>query len=116
MLPRAYRLQKNRQFHFVYAKGRSQGTKLCSLVQVRCNPPAQLRVGFSVSKKVGKAVVRNRTKRRMREIVQAELPSLRRGRMLIFVARPGAGEASFSDLSRDMRYLLRKADMYREKA
>ncbi len=113
MLERKYRLQKNRQFRYVYARGRSQATKLLSLVQVRSGPPAQLRVGFSVSKKVGNAVTRNRVKRRMREAMRAELPLVRGGHLMIFVARPAAAEADYHALARDTQALLRRAKLYK---
>ncbi|MFR1758617.1 MAG: ribonuclease P protein component [Christensenellaceae bacterium] len=113
MLERKYRLQKNRQFRYVYARGRSQATRLLSLVQVRSGPPAQLRVGFSVSKKVGNAVTRNRVKRRMREAMRAELPLVRGGYQMIFVARPAAAEADYRALARDTQALLRRAKLYR---
>lgn len=116
MLERKYRLQKNRHFRYVYARGRSQATRLVSLVQVRSGPPASLRVGFSVSKKVGKAVVRNKVKRRMREAFHAEIPTLRTGYMLVFVARPAAAEADYHALHRDMHILLRKAGLYSSEA
>lgn len=112
MLERKFRLQKNRQFRYIYARGHSQATKLITLVQVQSGPPAQLRVGFSVSKKVGNAVVRNRTKRRMQEAFRAELPRVRKGCMLIFVARPSAAEADYASLVRDTQYLLRRAKLY----
>jgi ribonuclease P protein component len=113
MLERKYRLQKNRQFRYVYARGRSQATKLLSLVEVRSGPPAQLRVGFSVSKKVGNAVTRNKVKRRMREALRGQLPLLRGGHMLIFVARPAAAQADYGALEKDTRALLRRAKLYR---
>ena len=112
MLERKYRLRKNRHFRYAYACGRSQATRLISLVQVRSGPPAQLRVGFSVSKKIGKAVVRNKVKRRMREAFRRELPLVSRGYYLVFVARPAASEADFQTLSTDMRLLLKRAKLY----
>jgi len=66
-----------------------------------------------VSKKVGNAVTRNRVKRRMREAMRGEIPQVRGGHMLIFVARPAAAEAEYKDLVKDTRALLRRAKLYR---
>ena len=109
MLPKEYRLRKNRDFRFVYGRGASCGSPFLSLVRVRSGPPDRLRVGFSVSKKVGNAVVRNRVKRRMREAFREVLPSIAGGHKLIFVARPQAAQAEYRELLRDMKKLLKRA-------
>lgn len=65
------------------------------------------RCGFSVGKKVGKAVVRNRVKRRLREI--ARLSSIKPGWDIVLIARPGAAAASYADLDRATADLLGRA-------
>ena len=65
-------------------------------------------MGFSVSKKVGVAVVRNRTKRRLRECVRPLLERMSGG-LYVFVARPSAAEQSFAQLNRQVGQLLTRA-------
>ena len=100
------RLGPNRQFSYVYRRGKRASCKEMSLLYVRSN---QKRIGFSVSKKVGVAVVRNRTKRRLRECVRPLLPQMRSG-LYVFVARPVAAECSFQELNARVKQLLRKVD------
>lgn len=68
------------------------------------------RVGFIVSKAVGNAVVRNRTKRRLREIMRARLGELRTGDLFVIRALPHAGRADFAILSAEVDELLIKAE------
>jgi len=109
MLPKPYRLCKNREFRYVYARGSNCGSALLSLVHISSGPPGSLRVGFSVSKKVGNAVTRNLVKRRMRAAFRELMPEVRTGCRLVFVARPACADRSYADIQRDMKKLLRKA-------
>ena len=102
-MERRYRLQKNGQFQYVYRRGKSAACK--DLVMLYAKGKG-LRVGFSVSKKVGNAVVRNRTKRRLRECFRPYLGDVKNG-LYVFVARPSAAEATFQSLEKSMRYLIR---------
>jgi ribonuclease P protein component len=77
-------------------------------VSVKWLPAPELRVGIVVSKKVGKAVVRNRIKRRLREILRRlHLP----GAHLLLVATPEAREADFAALFQDLVRALRKSGL-----
>ena len=105
-MEKRYRLQKNRAFQYVYRKGHSAA---CRNLVMLVAPGRQLKVGFSVSKKVGKAVVRNKVRRRLRECFRPLLGDVKTG-LYVIVARPAAAEAAFGTLEKDVRYQLKKHD------
>lgn len=109
-MEKRYRLQKNRTFQYVYRRGKSVACK--DLVMLHAKGRG-LQVGFSVSKKVGNAVTRNLVKRRLRECFRPHLGDVKNG-LYVIVARPSAAEATFQSLQKDVRYLLRKQDAFKE--
>ena len=110
---RCYSLKRNKDFRHVYRKGQSKAARQLVLIyaktSVKPNTPP-VHVGFSVSKKVGNAVVRNRTKRRLRECFRPYLGQVKRG-LYVVVARPSAAEASYQSLCKSLSYLLKKQDV-----
>ena len=109
-MERRYRLKKNRAFQYVYRRGHSVA---CRNLVMLLAPSRELKIGFSVSKKTGNAVTRNRIKRRLRECFRPYLGDVKTG-LYVIVARPSAAEAAFDDLKRDVRYLLKKQDALRK--
>jgi ribonuclease P protein component len=103
-MERQYRLQKNKAFQYVYHRGKSVACR--DLVMLVAKSKG-MKVGFSVSKKVGNAVTRNLVKRRLRECFRPYLGGVKNG-LYVVVARPSAAEATFQSLQRDVRYLLKK--------
>ena len=103
-MQRTYSLKKNAQFKYVHRRGHSSGSHEMVLLYVRANT---LKVGFSVGKKLGCAVARNRVKRRLRAALVPLLPRMKPG-LYVFIARQPAAQAEFDKLCRSMQYLLRK--------
>jgi ribonuclease P protein component len=67
---------------------------------------ASPKVGFVVSRAVGSAVVRNRVKRRLRELMRRRLASLPGGCLLVVRAHPAAAGARQADLAADLDLVL----------
>lgn len=106
-----YRLRKRKDFAQVYRRGKSVANR--QLVLIHQNGKG-VRIGISVSKKLGKAHARNLIKRRLRECVRPLLLQLKPGRYII-VAREGAAGQSFAVLSASLRHLVGKGSYLREK-
>ncbi|MGI8824119.1 MAG: ribonuclease P protein component [Chloroflexota bacterium] len=107
MLPKRHRLTRSQDFTRARRFGRSSGSTLIALYLLPVRS-SDIRIGFSVSKKIGKATIRNRVKRRMREAVRCHLPKLKPGQDLVFIARPAAAQASYGDLAEAIAHLLRR--------
>jgi ribonuclease P protein component len=96
--PRSHRLTREVQFRTLLARGFRHTTKHL-IVHVLVNELGHSRLGLTVPRKVGKAVVRNRVRRRLREAFRRcwrhELP---RAADLVVRAQPNASEGTFDEL------------------
>jgi len=100
------RLKARKDFVSVYRKGRAWANRLLVLRALPSGLPHH-RYGFVASKRVGKAVVRNRLKRRLREGLRPL--AVQPGWDLILLARPPAAEASYHELREAIANLLSRA-------
>ena len=78
-------------------------------------PVPNVRVGFSVSKKVGNAVVRNRVKRRLKAALAPLIKEIKPGHNLIIIARAAILDEPFLSIEKTLVYLLKKADLLEKK-
>lgn len=77
-------------------------------------PTRSLKIGFSVSKKIGNSVERNLVKRRLRECVRAHIGEISPKFNLVFVARSSALSAGFAELGGEVYSLLERAGVLRK--
>ena len=106
-------LTENRVFQRLYHKGKRAVQSSVVLYYRRTNRQ-QTRLGLTVGVKIGHAVVRNRVKRRLREIYRLEEPLLKSGYDLVIVARERAAKADYPALEGEMRRLFESSGLYRD--
>ena len=97
------KLKTNAQFQFVYKRGKSAHAR--TLVLFYLPKKGEYTFGFTASKKVGNAVVRNRSKRRLRALF-AEFCSTLSDGSYVFVAKESMERTSYEVLKRDFKYIL----------
>ena len=105
-------LNRRQDFAFVLGRGASWANRLLVLKAVR-RMPGPSRYGFVVSRKVGGAVVRNRVKRRLREVMRAV--RLLPGWDIVLIARNPAAVAGYSALAGAAQAALTRAGLLTEK-
>lgn len=110
ILRREYSLRRNKEFRYVYRRGKSVSDRNLVLIYVRTKT-SHLKVGFSVSKKVGNSVQRNRIKRRMKEAFFSKLDIMSHKCLLVFVPRESARKLEYQDILVSVGSLLAKAGL-----
>ena len=104
-------IKKTKTFKTVYNCGR-QGVNTYFVVYAMANNTGVNRLGITVSKKVGKAVIRNRVRRLVKEIYRLNAHRVTNGFDIVVVARPAAGslprEGSFCRLEKALESLFNR--------
>jgi len=107
MLSKKYRLTKRGSFAYVYKNGQNGQAKSLKMLFVKSKA---LKIGFSISKKNGKACVRNLLKRRLRAAVKELMAQIKqKGKFqIVFVAKAGSESESYQKLKSDIAFLIKK--------
>lgn len=107
---REYSLRRNKEFRYVYRRGKSVSDRNLTLVYVVTKTP-HLKVGFSISKKLGNSVERNKLKRRMKEAFFSVLDDVSKNCLLVFIPREAAKGAEYRDILLSVSGLIKKAGL-----
>ena len=97
-------LKKNRDFQNVYKNGKSKANKQFVML-ILPNDTMENRIGISVSRKIGNSVIRHHIARLVRETFRLNRDRIAAGYDIVLVARQGAKEADFHQVSRSVLHL-----------
>jgi ribonuclease P protein component len=112
-LRRELRLRRRKDFDSVFHRGRAWSNNLLVLRSLASDLPDN-RFGFVTSKRLGKAVTRNRVRRRLREVIRPL--SIAKSWDIVISAKVPAATADFQELRRAVVDLLRRAALLEETA
>lgn len=111
MLSKTYRMKKNSQFDYIFKHGKTlKNDKL--LIFYSKSKSQKPKIGIVVSKKIGNSVVRNHTKRIIREVIRKNLTNFNTKYNYIFVARQGITSHSFHDVHNAILNMIKKTKLY----
>ncbi len=99
------RLLRPREFRKVYQEGRRRSTRVC-LVYYRSNNLSRFRVGITTPKAIGNAVIRNRVRRRLREVIRLNQAALPPGWDVVLNPRAEVAGMPFPNLAQEILHLL----------
>jgi ribonuclease P protein component len=115
MLRRQYRLKESTRIQEIRRTGQSWRNGWVALSRLP-GQQQESRFAFSVSRRIGNAVTRNRIKRLIREAVRQYLPCIRPGWDVLLVARSRARSATFDQVQRAVAELLQQSRLWADSA
>ena len=112
-LRKSFRVKKEKDFNAIFKEGESVANRRFVIYRL-ANSKEHFRVGLSVSKKLGNAVMRNQIKRRIRHILIDHRNELVDNIDFIVIARKGVENLDYAELEKNLLHVLRLAKIYQE--
>lgn len=106
-MKKKYRIKKNTEFQAVFEKGNSVANRQLVLYVLEKEGQEHFRIGLSVSKKLGKAVVRNKIKRFLRHAFHELSDEIKNDRDYVVIARKPVLEMDYHQIKKSLRHVLK---------
>ena len=109
-IKKTYRVKRSKDFDQIFSAKHSFANKKFVVYKLNTNQP-HFRVGLSVSKKLGHAVLRNRIKRLLRQAI-AEFKPYLTDEDFVIIARSGVETLSFEEVKKNLKHVLKLSKIY----
>lgn len=113
-MKKAHRIKKNKEFQEVFQKGASFANRQLVIYYLHKDQQHHFRVGLSVSKKIGNAVIRNQIKRYLRQAFLELDKNIKPNYDIIIIARIPAKDMDFHLLKKSVNHLLYKTQLLKK--
>ncbi|MFC4402327.1 ribonuclease P protein component [Gracilibacillus xinjiangensis] len=110
-MKKTFRIKKNREFQQVFKNGASFANRQLVIYYLQKKDQAHYRVGLSVSKKIGNAVVRNQIKRYLRQAFIELNDEIKASYDIIIIARQPVTDCDFHQVKKSVQHLLFKTEL-----
>lgn len=114
-MKKAYRVKKNDDFQEVFNKGKSFANRQLVLYFYKKEEQKHFRVGLSVSKKIGNAVLRNQIKRYLRQAFSELEKDILNNYDLVVIARKPTATMNFHEIKKSLTHVLLKSHLFKGK-
>lgn len=111
-MDKMYRLRNSREFKKIYSGGKNYWNRNL-ILYVKKNHMENSRVGYSITKKIGNSVVRNKIRRRMKEIYRLNFDNIKDGYDLIFIPKKNIVDISYREMESAMIHILKLSKVYK---
>lgn len=111
-MKKAFRVKKEADFQKVFHQGKSKANRQFVVYYLERPEQEHFRVGFSVGKKIGNAVMRNSVKRKMRAAIQELGPQIRPELDFIIIARKPVSEMTQAEIKKSLGHVMRLSSIF----
>ena len=112
-MKKRFRVKKEKDFNAIFQKGKSVANRKFVVYRLE-NSEQHFRVGLSVSKKLGNAVMRNQIKRRIRHILIEHKNQLVENVDFVVIARKGIEILEYAEMEKNLLHVLKLSKIYQE--
>lgn len=113
-MKKKYRIKSNEEFQYIFKHGKSFANRQLVIYYMHAPDQTHFRVGLSVGKKLGRAVVRNRIKRYLRECFMALKDQIVPNVNIVIIARQPTSEMNYHEIKKSLIHLLSKQGLLKK--
>ncbi|GAA0608412.1 ribonuclease P protein component [Virgibacillus siamensis] len=114
-MKKIFRIKDNKEFQYVFKHGKSFANRQLVIYYIKRQDQDHFRVGLSVGKKIGNAVIRNRIKRYLRQSLHELDDRMLRGYDIVVIARQPTKKMNFHKVKKSLIHVLSKERLLKKK-